>query len=104
MFEFSCGLDSVDDSTNSIVEKETVESILSAIPSGISFDIAKNHTGVCIWENNKVDCFGFNIDYDYDKDDNLAECKMRLWLKNKCYEIMKGRHFPVSHLSVSSPL
>ena len=95
MFEFNCGIDGLDTSSNSVVEKATVESILSSIKSGISFDIAKNHTGVCIWDGSKVEILGFDISYDYDSTDYLAEAKMRLWLKNKCEEIMKGRHFDI---------
>lgn len=95
MFDFNCGVDSVDESANSVIKKESVESILSLFSSGISFDIAKNHTGVCIWDGTRVELLGFDIDYSYDKDDYLAESKMRLWLKNKCYEIMKGKHFEV---------
>lgn len=100
MFDFSFGVESddlgLDVVTQNIeVKKECVETILSFFNSGISFDIAKNHIGVCKWLNGKVEVIGFAIDYNYDKGDYLAESKMRLWLKDRCKEIMGDDYYEV---------
>ena len=42
-------------------EKLTTESVLSQIPSGVGLDIAKNHTGVCIWDGSSIEVCGFSL-------------------------------------------
>lgn len=74
------------------IEKPTVESIFSCISSGIGLDIAKNHTGICIWENSEIKTYGFDL-IPYDSSDYFAEYRMRLDFKNKLSEIVKGKHF-----------
>ena len=78
--------------TSSSIDKMSVESILSSIKSGIGLDIAKNHSGICIWENGVVKTYGFKLN-DYDTSDYFAEYKMRLDFKNKLSEIIKGKSF-----------
>lgn len=98
MFDLSFGIETNELNIgvqNVVIKKESVETILSVFESGISFDIAKNHIGVCKWLNGKVETIGFAIDYDYDKEDYLAESKMRLWLKNRCNEIMGDDYYEV---------
>lgn len=77
------------------VSKMTVESILSQVKSGIGLDIAKNHTGVCLWRNGVVETVGFALDSDYDKSDYMAEAKMRLQFKEKLYDILKDETWEV---------
>lgn len=77
------------------VSKMTVESILSQVKSGIGLDIAKNHTGICLWRNGVVETVGFALDSDYDKSDYMAEAKMRLQFKEKLYDILKGETWEV---------
>lgn len=77
------------------VEKPTVESILSKFKSGIGLDIAKNHTGVALWRDGKLESFGFNIDMEYDDSSYLAEAKMRKWFKQKIKEILQGYDWEV---------
>lgn len=99
--DFNCG--GLDDgfgcevgvATTPTVQKISVEAVLSLFKSGISFDIAKNHIGVCIWDGKTVTVDGFSIEYDYDNEDYLAEAKMRLWLKNRCAEYFVNKHFEV---------
>ena len=74
------------------IEKLSVESILSGISSGIGLDIAKNHTGVCIWEQGVVTTYGFMLS-EYAKEDYHAEYKMRVEFKEKLKEIIKGKVF-----------
>lgn len=74
------------------ITKPTVESILSCIKSGIGLDIAKNHTGICIWEDNEVKTYGFKLE-EYDKSDYFAEYRMRANFKKKLKEIVQGKHF-----------
>ena len=73
-------------------EKPTVESLLKTIPSGIGLDIAKNHSGIFIWDNGKMEQYGFALD-DYEKNDPFAEYKMRRQFKQKLSEIVQGRYF-----------
>lgn len=70
----------------------TVEGIFSCIKSGIGLDIAKNHTGICIWENNEIKTYGFEL-IPYDKSDYFAEYRMRADFKKKLKEIVQGKHF-----------
>ena len=73
-------------------EKPTVESLLKTIPSGIGLDIAKNHSGIFIWDNGKMEQYGFALD-EYEKNDPFAEYKMRRQFKQKLSEIVRGRYF-----------
>ena len=73
-------------------EKPTVESLLKTIPSGIGLDIAKNHSGIFIWDNGKMEQYGFALD-EYEKNDPFAEYKMRRQFKQKLSEIVQGRYF-----------
>lgn len=70
----------------------TVEGIFSCIKSGIGLDIAKNHTGICIWEGNKVKTYGFKLN-EYDKSDYFAEYRMRADFKKRLREVVQGKHF-----------
>ena len=73
-------------------EKPTVLSLFKTIPSGIGLDIAKNHSGICIWNGESIEQYGFALD-DFDKKDPFAEYKMRRQFKQKLSEIIKGRYF-----------
>lgn len=77
---------------SSVIEKPTVISLLKTIPSGIGLDIAKNHTGIFIWNGETTEEYGFELE-PYDKTDYFAEYKMRRDFKNKLLEIVKERHF-----------
>lgn len=73
-------------------EKPTVLSLFKTIPSGIGLDIAKNHSGICIWNGESIEQYGFALD-DFDKKDPFAEYKMRRQFKQKLSEIIRGRYF-----------
>lgn len=76
----------------SSIEKVTLYSLLKQVPSGIGLDVAKNHTGVFIWNGETTEEYGFEVS-DYDSADYFAEYKMRRNFKNKLSEIVRGRHF-----------
>lgn len=69
----------------------TTEEILKCLPSGVGLDIAKNHSGVAIWENGELHRYGFKLD-EYDKEDPFAEYRMRLSLKEKLKGLLGGKH------------
>lgn len=75
-----------------ILEKLTVENVLGVLGSGLGLDVAKNHTGICIYRDGKVERYGFAVK-DYDKDDYHADYRMRLDFKNKLKEIIQGMEF-----------
>ena len=75
-----------------VIEKPTVLNLLKTIPSGIGLDIAKNHTGICIWNGESVELYGWELP-DVDKTDYFWEYKMKRTFKQKLAEIVKGRHF-----------
>lgn len=77
------------------VDKPTVEDILSVIPSGIGLDVAKNHTGICLWREGKVETLGFAIEMEYDNSCSMAEAKMRLEFKEKLRQILAGYDWSV---------
>lgn len=90
----------VDDTMNdfilsSNIETPKVEDILSSFKSGIGLDISKNHTGVAIWKDGKLETLGFAVDMEYDKSSYLAEARMRHEFKQKLYEILKGETWEV---------
>lgn len=76
----------------SIISKPTVLSLFKTIPSGIAFDIAKNHTGICIWNGENIERYGFALS-EFDKSDYFSYYKMRRELKQKICDIVKGRYF-----------
>jgi hypothetical protein len=75
-----------------VYEKPTVLNLFKVIPSGIGLDIAKNHSGICIWNGETIEQYGFALD-DYVKGDPFAEYKMRKQFKEKLSEVVKGRYF-----------
>lgn len=76
----------------SIISKPTVLSLFKTISSGIAFDIAKNHTGICIWNGENIERYGFALS-EFDKSDYFSYYKMRRELKQKICDIVKGRYF-----------
>ena len=76
------------------VDTVTVEALLEGIPSGVGLDIAKNHSGVAVWEDGKLERHGFEL-IPYDKKDPHAEFRMRLDLKKHLSKILGGRYFNV---------
>lgn len=97
-FGVDVGFDDFEDKTESVevpaytVEKPTVVNILKTVPSGIGLDIAKNHTGIVIWNGKEIETYGFLLT-EYDKLDYFGEYKMRREFKQKLKEIVQGRHF-----------
>lgn len=75
-----------------IFNKPTVESILAPLGSGLGLDIAKNHTGICIYRDGIVTREGFALD-EYDKKDPHAEYRMRLCLRDKLEVVVGGMQF-----------
>lgn len=75
-----------------MIQKSTVESFFRQVKSGIGLDVAKNHTGICIWNGESVETYGFALS-EYDKGNPFAEYKMRREFKQKLSEIVKGRTF-----------
>lgn len=79
----------MDISASSVITKPTLIGMLKNIPSGLSLDVAKNHTGVVYWDGETVHRYGFAIQ-EYDKSDPFAEYKMRKQFKEKLREIVNG--------------
>lgn len=80
----------IESGLTSSFEIPSVEKFLSVFKSGIGLDIAKNHTGVCLWRDGKVETLGFKVGMDYDSSSYMAEAKMRLEFKRKIEELLKG--------------
>lgn len=80
---------------SSSLETPKVEDILGSFKSGIGLDISKNHTGVALWRDGKLETLGFAIDMEYDKNSYLAEARMRQEFKQKLYDILKGQTWEV---------
>lgn len=77
---------------SSIITKPTVINLFKNIPSGIGLDVAKNHTGICIWNGETIERYGFDLE-SYDKTDPFAEYKMRRDFKLKLSRLLNGRYF-----------
>lgn len=75
-----------------IIGSANWESFFRQIKSGIGLDVAKNHTGVVIWNGETVETFGFAIK-EYDKTDYFAEYRMRKAFKDELVKIVRGREF-----------
>ena len=73
-------------------EKLTVKSVLSQIPSGVGLDVAKNHTGVCVWNGTDIEVYGFDLP-EYDSTDPMSEAKMRRHLRAKLTDCLGSRFF-----------
>lgn len=74
------------------IEKPTVRTSLSVLGSGLGLDIAKNHSGVCIYKDGQVTQVGFEL-AKYDNSDGHGDYRMRLDLKNKLKNIIGGMEF-----------
>ena len=93
--DFDIELDSIEvptESTTVSLEKPTTEGVLKVLGSGLGLDVAKNHTGVCIYRNGKIERYGFAVK-DYDKTDYHADYRMRYEFKTKLKEIIQGMEF-----------
>ena len=75
------------------LSKPTVYSLLKQLPSGIGLDVAKNHTGIVIWDGQEIHTYGFAVAMDYNKEDYFAEYKMRRDFKEQLRKIVEGKHF-----------
>lgn len=78
--------------SESVLKKPTLMSLLQTIPSGIGIDASKNHTGVVIWNGEKLERYGFSIN-EYDKTDYFAEYKMRRQFNEELKKLVEGRYF-----------
>lgn len=74
------------------VEKPTVKNALSILGSGLGLDIAKNHSGVCIYKDGEVKQIGFELS-KYDNSDSHGDYRMRLDLKERLKELIGGMEF-----------
>lgn len=77
------------------VERPKIEDILGVFQSGIGLDISKNHTGVAMWYDGKLETFGFAVDMTYEKNSYLAEARMRNEFKTKLRDLLSGRKWEV---------
>ncbi len=78
------------------LERPTVVSILKdAFKSGLAIDAAKDHTGICIFENDTVTTYGFALDEIDQEKDMHWEYRMRLDFKNKLASYIEGKYFDV---------
>ena len=94
-----CGVDSSNNfgfisntSYSMEVEKPTVKNALSILGSGLGLDIAKNHSGVCIYKDGDVKQIGFELS-KYDNSDSHGDYRMRLDLKEHLKELIGGMEF-----------
>ena len=76
-----------------VIQKPTVQLLLETIKgNALALDIAKNHTGICLWQNGVLKTIGFEIS-EYDNSDYHAEYKMRRKFKDKLIDLIKGIQF-----------
>lgn len=71
----------------------TIIDLLKQIPSGMGLDIAKNHTGVFIWDGESIHEYPIVVKEVYDKSDPFAEYRMRLDFKNQLKAVVEGKSF-----------
>jgi hypothetical protein len=77
---------------SSYIEKPNMLNLLKTLPSAIAFDIAKDHTGIAIWNGESIEQYGFLLE-SFNENDVHGYYRMRLELKNKIKDIVKDRHF-----------
>lgn len=75
-----------------VFTKPSTESILAPLGSGLGLDIAKNHSGICIYRDGVVTQEGFEL-AEYDKNDYHAEYRMRLSLRDNLTKSIGGSEF-----------
>ncbi len=100
ILDINCGIGTDD---NDFIVPEVVETpkisstnikdLLSVMGSGIGLDISKEHTGVFLYRDGKLEEYGFKINYEYDAKDYSAEAKMRIAFREQLYNILKGYHW-----------
>lgn len=71
------------------MELATTESVLKTLGSGVGLDVAKKHTGICLYSGGKITYTGFRIE-EYDSSDVHAEYNMRKEFKAKLSDILNG--------------
>ena len=70
----------------------TPQAIMQGITSAVGLDIAPNHSGVVLWEHNKLTRKGFKL-AEYNKDNIHAEYYMRKNLKDYLKTILYNNHY-----------
>lgn len=79
----------IDEYSVPIIQTPTVDSVLGTLGSGIGLDIAKNHTGVCIYRDGNIIREGFKLE-EYNENDVHAEYSMRKDMKLKLQDLLWG--------------
>lgn len=74
------------------IERPSIQTVLGGINSCLGLDIAKLHSGIAIWNNGKLNQYGFALK-EYDKDNPHAEFEMRLNLKEQLSKLIGGMSF-----------
>lgn len=99
MFDISCGLDNTNENIVS-VDTPTIESVLSGWGTSLGLDIAPNHTGIFLWDDDKKTwhTYGFKVGDDISQDDVYYDAKVRRFFYSKYEELFRGIHF--SHICV----
>lgn len=92
MFDVSFGLVGKEESCP-LIEKPTIEGILSKWDSALGLDIAPNHTGISIWRDGKLSVYGFCIDESLSVDDVFYYAKVRRFFRSKFNEFFGGMTF-----------
>lgn len=77
------------------VARPTIKDILGVFRSGVGIDISKNHTGLCLWRDGRLETLGFAVDMDYDRGSYLAEARMRKEFKDKLRGYLQGYDWEV---------
>ena len=75
------------------ITKTTLFDFFKYIKSGIALDVAPDHTGVVIWDGEKVTEYGFRVEID--SKSVHWEYKMRRDFKQELKKIVSGKDFEV---------
>lgn len=80
------------------IQKPTVKDYLRKFESAISLDIAKNHTGVIVWDRatDTYETYSIVIDMEYDYTNPYNEINMRLEFKDYIRQLVEGKTFEVA--------
>lgn len=81
-----------EEDTLSPLQSISIGELMKPIQSGIALDIAKNHSGVVIWDGVSTTEYGFKL-MDYDKSDPHALYRLRKDLYDHLLPIVNGNEY-----------